>query len=96
MSSDAALAPEADRVEKEPAKRWRNWWRNSYSHRPGSRCRRCGRRNDTTPLMIWSTCCRTYPSRDVAETHAKRLQAERPETFGEAHYLGAYPDGETP
>lgn len=68
-----------------PPTRWRNRWK-SIAVRI-TRCTVCGERTVIAPGQYYESHCRTYPSRDVAETHATELFAPPNST----QYLGAFP-----
>lgn len=68
---------------KEPAKRWRNWWRSLVNDTWAS--------GETGPLQGQ----RTWPSRDAAETAAEASTYFK-NWRGKVEYLGAFPEGETP
>src|SRR5262249_35670204 len=67
-----------------PAKRWRNW----YAGTPGLTCEMCctvcGAITYLRPKDRQGSCCRRFPSKDVAETFALKHR-------GNATYLGAFP-----
>lgn len=86
----ALWEPDAKREAlKEPAKRWRNWWRGKCT--AIVRCRLCGHLQEIGVGQVYANHCRTYPSRDVAETdHAKYFYPSIED------YLGAFPEGERP
>ena len=76
---------------KEPAKRWRNWWRTSVVARGQDG-------NAYGPGAFHGP--RTFPSKDAAESDAlpkaarNHVKAKRMGVIVE--YLGAFPEGESP
>lgn len=87
---DPDLAPEREEV-KEPAKRWRNWWRAlcpQYCDETGA----CFEPGD-----VWRGRL-VFPTKDVAETHALKAMAGEIAEYGSPNdeYLGAFSDGEAP
>lgn len=86
--SDLLTTPELKQeAAREPAKRWRNWWRahtDAIDFRLGAL--------PPTPRKIGDVWAghRLFPSRDTAETAAQRC--------GQLFftYLGAFPEGERP
>jgi hypothetical protein len=87
LLTDRDLAPERE-IAKEPAKRWRNWFRASILPclMP---CADCGRNGWFEIGETFTICCVTWPSKDTAETWAHEHNRF-------SQYLGAYPDGERP
>lgn len=88
---ETRTAPEA---VKEPAKRWRNWWRCEPND--DLICNDCHVWTKSGASGVISDHCRSFPSKDVAESLAYQelLQTKwRPE---ETEYLGAFPEGQTP
>ena len=84
---DADLQTERE-VAREPAKRWRNWWR-AHVH-TSTQCIHCGAWRQFNPGDTYAQHCRAHPSKDVAESVAASLWHPR------RTYLGAYPEGERP
>lgn len=72
---------------QEPAKRWVNRWLVRQVSQWG--CSQCERVEERDAGDIVETCCRYYPSRDLAETHAEELNAGQNPNL--ARYLGAFP-----
>lgn len=75
---------------KEPAKRWRNWWRTSKLII--SVCPDCKAGRMLGPGEDFPSHCITYTSKVSAEIGTKRERDGRPHMT----WLGAYPEGERP
>lgn len=75
-----------------PAKRWRNWWRATEVHE--DECGHCGDLAVYGPGDLYGAHCRTWPSKDLAETFAEKVNDEEAATVRE--YLGAFADDERP
>lgn len=88
---ETRTAPEA---VKEPAKRWRNWWR-SVSLREKARCDICGVTFVIVPKSTFTfDHCRPFPSQAEAEANAAEM--DDPDLHSLMLYLGAFPEGQTP
>lgn len=89
--TDLLTTPElVSETVKEPAKRWRNWW--CSSGRP-TVCLICDARRRPAPGEVFADHCRTFPSKDAAETRANEIIQIDTKVSA---YLGAYPEGERP
>lgn len=88
---DEDLRTEREEV-KEPAKRWRNWWRAPYDG--VAECVFTGKLTARRAGEAYPGF-RVYPSQDAAETSVKEIVTGR---YGGlvANYLGAYPEGDRP
>lgn len=93
--ADVLEAPVRE-VAKEPAKRWRNWWRlypPTYV-----RCNTCltfHRAPVEGKLFDYGGCCQTYESQFEAELDAKEEYNPSCDQ-AKVEYLGAFPEGERP
>lgn len=85
------IQQEISAQKAEPAKAWRNWWK--LKQRTSGRCGCGARSSDGKPGTILKEHCRTYPTKDVAETKAAIYISNKGEV---AEYLGAFPIGERP
>lgn len=76
----------------EPPKAWRNWFMAGSRKFPAF-CSICETHVVFQPGEVFSNHCKVHPSKDLAETHARKLMAgwDNP-----AFYIGAFPEGETP
>lgn len=80
--SDLLTTPElSTKRAVEPAKRWRN--RGRFLCTVEAYCIQCGKQYKHFPGTVHDGCCRTWPSKDLAETFA----AEHPTP--DVEYLGA-------
>jgi len=84
--ANGKLWTENDPIEK-PASRWVNRWIVMRAHATG--CTVCGAVASFAAGEIVQTHCRTYPSRDVAETMAREVLDDA--TRSGVGWLGAFP-----
>lgn len=93
------LKPDAELVRetaKEPAKRWRNWWR---LYPPAwAMCDTCFAMHNTPSIAVfdYNGCCEVWPSKDIAESRADRVEYTEGCEPHMVEYLGAFPEGERP
>ena len=76
----------ARELAKQPARRWKNAWRALEAHI--TVCMVCSAPRTVEKGDTYQSHCRTYPSRDLAETHAAALGGSDNRV-----YLGAQPVG---
>lgn len=89
---DADLDARTTTKPRPPPKRWRNWWR--FKQNTLLICDQCGARTPAQAGGLFSNCCKSYPSYDIARDRAKR---ETPDDLAWlVEWIDALPDGERP
>lgn len=78
---------------KEPSRKWRNWWRSLALHE--DECVHCGAVLLVERGQTYGSHCKTWPSRDIAESFVREL-CSPPDEADVREYLGAFEDGEVP
>ena len=92
MSDILDTEPTVEAV-KEPAKRWRNWWR--FYEPQVLQCVVCGHEDHVTNGDFRGAHCKRYLSLEEATAAARSLDAMSDENL-DREWLGAFPEGERP
>lgn len=91
MTTHLELDRETEKL-KEPSKRWRNKWRMVGNSYVGSLCGTCGKMAFRATGDVFDTCCKTWPSREIAEAKAHEgISESLAKGRVPLEWLGAFP-----